>query len=138
MEKSPRAADRRQARRYRLALPIELEHGTGLTRDISASGVFFETDSSFPVGGTISFSLVLEYADPSGPLRLHCQGEIVRVERYEGKVGVAVRFTAYWFDRQAQSGTSPGQSERFTDFASSPIFRQDGRSAGRRRSREDD
>jgi PilZ domain-containing protein len=98
MEKSPRAADRRQARRYRLALPVELEHGTGLTRDISASGVFFKTNSSFRLGETIRFSLVLEYADPSGPLRLHCQGEIVRVERYEGTVGVAVRFTSCWFD----------------------------------------
>jgi PilZ domain len=62
--------DRRQARRYRVAVPVELEQGAGLTHDISASGVFFETDSSFPVGVTISFSLVLEHADPGGPVRL--------------------------------------------------------------------
>ncbi|MBI3798856.1 MAG: PilZ domain-containing protein [Deltaproteobacteria bacterium] len=137
MENVPGAVDRRQARRYRVALPIELEHGTGLTRDISACGVFFATDASFPVGVTISLSLVLEYADLDGPVRLPCQGEVVRVERYEGNVGVAVRFTAYWFDLQGQGYPSLGQSAVFPDFVSSPAFRQDGLGAGRRKLRED-
>jgi PilZ domain-containing protein len=136
MENVPGAADRRQARRYRVALPIELEHGTGLTRDLSACGVFFETDVLFSVGVTISFSLVLEYADYVGPVRLQCQGEVVRVERYEDNGGVAVRFTAYWFDLQGQGHPSLGQAEVFPDFASSPVFRQDGRGAGRRKLRE--
>ena len=92
MRDTPEFTDRRQAQRYRIAIPVELEQRTGLTGDISASGVFFETDSSFSVGVTISFSLVLEHADPGGPLRLQCQGEVVRVEQREGKVGVAVRF----------------------------------------------
>ena len=134
----PGFTDRRQARRYRTAIPVELEQRTGLTRDVSASGVFFETDSSFPVGVTISFSLVLEHADPGGPLRLQCQGEVVRVERLESKVGVAVRFTSYWFDLPAQSHTSLGQSERFPDFASSPVFRQEGLGMKQRKSQADD
>ena len=120
MKKVLGATDRRQARGYRLALPIAFDHGTGLTRDISASGTFFETDASFSVGMTINCSLVLEYADPSGPLRLHCHGEVRRVERRKGKVGVAVRFTSYWLDRTEHAGTSPGRSKGFPAFPSSP------------------
>ena len=91
----PGSADRRQARRYRIALPVALEHGTGVTRDVSACGVFFETDLSFSPGVTISLSLVLEHADADGPLCFQCQGEVVRVEQRAGKVGVAVRLTSY-------------------------------------------
>jgi hypothetical protein len=130
--------DRRHARRYRVAVPVELELGTGLTRDISASGVFFETGSLFPVGITISFSLVLEHADPGGLVRLQCQGEVVRVEQHEGKVGVAVCFTAYRFDLPVQGSPRFEQSERLPDFASSPVFRQEGSGMKQRKSQADD
>jgi len=126
MGETQECADRRQARRYRVTVPVELEQGAGTTRDISASGVFFETDLSCSLGATLSFPLVLEHADPGGPVRLQCQGEVVRVEQCEGKVGVAVCFTSYWFDLQGQSCPSLGQSELFPDFASSPVFRQEG------------
>ena len=122
VENTTEVTDRRHARRYRTALPVELKHGTGLTRDISTSGVFFETDLSFLLGITFRFSLVLEYADPDGPVRLQCQGKIVRVEPREDKIGVAVRFTSYCFDLQEQGFPRPGQSERFPNFASSPVF----------------
>jgi len=125
--------DRRQARRYRIAVPVELDHGTGLTRDISTSGVFFETDQSCSVGTTLSFSLVLEHADPRGPMRLHCRGEVVRVEQKEGKVGVAVCFTSYRFDLHEQSRPQLEQTGRFPDFASSSMFRREGPGAGQRK-----
>ena len=127
--------DRRQARRHRLAVPIELEQRTGLTRNISTSGLFFETDSSFPVGATINFSLLLEHADPGGPFRLRCQGEVMRVEPGDGTVGVAVRFTSYWFGLQGWSCANPEQSELPPDLASSPIFPQDEGGTGQKKLR---
>ena len=130
--------DRRQARRYRIAVPVELDHGTGLTRDISTSGIFFETDQSCSVGTTLSFSLVLEHADPGGPVRLQCQGEVVRVEQRESKVGVAVCFTAYRFDLPGKGSPGFEQSERLPDFASSPVFRQEGPGMKQRKSQADD
>ena len=42
--------ERRQALRFPITLPVELERGTGITRDISTSGVFFETDQVFRAG----------------------------------------------------------------------------------------
>jgi hypothetical protein len=91
-------ADKRRATRYQVALPVQLESGNGSTRDISTSGIFFETEESFSPGAEIRFSAVLEHAVPGGPVRLRCEGQIVRVERREGKVGVAATITSYQFE----------------------------------------
>ncbi len=88
-------AERRQAPRFFAALPVELEGGTGITRDISRFGVLFETNVSSSVGAPISFNLLLEHVDPGGLLRLNCHGQIVRVERDRGKLCVAAAITSY-------------------------------------------
>jgi len=82
-----------------MTLPVELERGSGITRNISTSGVFFETDQVFSAGALIRLILVLEEPTyPGTPIRLHCQGQIVRAEAHEEKVGVAVAFTSYRFE----------------------------------------
>jgi hypothetical protein len=95
LQEAGRAPERRHLQRNPLVLPVELESGTGQTRDISASGVFFETDQSFAIGSPISFSLVLAHMHGEAPLRLQCEGKIVRIERRSGKVGVAVAIMSY-------------------------------------------
>ena len=75
--------------RVRTARPVHLDQGTGITRDVSASGVFFETDVDYAAGSEISFSIELE--GPGGKMMLRCQGQIVRVEQRDGKVGVAAK-----------------------------------------------
>ena len=84
--------ERRQAPRYRVALPVELEGGSGQTRDASASGVFFETDQSFSPGAPISLALVF-----GGGLRVQCEGQVVRVEPVGARVGVAIALMSYRF-----------------------------------------
>ncbi len=59
---------------------------------MGTSGVFFETDQVFSRGDPIRLTLLM-----SVWTRLHCQGQIVRIERREGKIGVAVAFTSYTF-----------------------------------------
>ena len=86
--------ERRQARRYRVSLTVDLENGSGETRDVSESGVFFETDQPFALGQMIRFSVMLAYAYPGTPFQLHCAGPIVRVEGRDGTVGVAVALSA--------------------------------------------
>jgi hypothetical protein len=90
--------DRRKAPRFQVALPVELPEGRGITRNLSACGVFFETDRVFAVDEVIQFALVLEYVDPSRPVRLQCRGHVVRVERRDNTVGVAVAIKAYRLD----------------------------------------
>lgn len=79
----------RRDERVPTELPVDLGATTGVTRNVSASGMFFETDTAYAVGSEISFSVNLE--TPGGKMVLRCRGEIVRVKPTNGKVGVAVK-----------------------------------------------
>ena len=81
----------RSEKRVRAQLPIDLGRAKGVTRDVSASGAFFETDVSYKVGGRVRFAIDL--ATPWGPAHFDCRGKIVRLEKHDGTVGVAVQFT---------------------------------------------
>jgi PilZ domain len=96
--------DRRKATRFQVALPVEWPEGTGITRDLSAGGVFFETGRVFGLGEIIQFALVLEYIDPGQPVRLQCRGRVVRLERRGNTMGVAVAIVAYRLDAQSHGG----------------------------------
>ena len=75
--------------RVRVALPVILENATGVTSDVSPSGVFFWTDSSaFTAGDRITFAILIRR--PAGAMRLVCRGDIVRTEKHETMLGVAV------------------------------------------------
>jgi hypothetical protein len=75
--------------RVSAALPVSLDRGVGITRDVSASGVFFETDVNYAPGSEISFAI--ELRGPAGKMMFKCRGQIVRVEDRGGKVGVAAK-----------------------------------------------
>jgi hypothetical protein len=98
------SAERRQATRFRGALPIEWKTGAGITRDFSASGIFFETDQSFSSGESVEFALKLEHFDPGHSVHVRCRGEVVRVERGREKLGVAMVISSYWFERPGEFG----------------------------------
>ncbi len=51
--------------------------------------MFFETDASFALGSEIS--LTVELDTPGGKMMLKCQGNIVRTEAHDSKLGVAVK-----------------------------------------------
>lgn len=99
----PDRSDRRRAARFQIAIPVELEGGTGTTRDVSLLGVFFETEQSFAPGEEISLALLLERVSPGRPVRLECEGRIVRVTRFDGRIGVAVAFSSYKFGSSGRS-----------------------------------
>ena len=85
--------DRRRSQRYRLAVPVRLQDGsTGIARDISTSGIFFETERGHSIGDTVNLSVQL------GEASIQCEGRVVRLEQVEGKFGIAVDLTSYRFD----------------------------------------
>ena len=87
-----RRANKRREERVQAGLLVALASGgSGVTRDISATGIFFETEAQYTKGNQID--LTVELDAPAGRLQLKCQGEIVRVEQHDGKVGVAVKIT---------------------------------------------
>jgi hypothetical protein len=83
--------ERRRGQRFKLALPVQLKNGTGITRDISTSGIFFETESAHSIGDMIRLFLNFEHET------LQCEGRVVRVEPRDGQFGVAVEVTSYVF-----------------------------------------
>jgi len=70
--------------------PVKLDRGTGITRNISMSGICFETDVGYVPGNLIIFFFKLT-ATTEKKLMLGYRGMIVRVERRDGKVGVAAK-----------------------------------------------
>jgi hypothetical protein len=81
--------DKRQEERVSAVLPVTLQDCVGTTRDVSASGMFFETSARLAPGDKISFSV--EFDTPSGKRMLKCWGDIVRTEIRDPVIGVAVR-----------------------------------------------
>jgi hypothetical protein len=83
--------ERRRGQRFKLALPVQLNDGIGMTRDISTSGIFFETENAHSIGDTIRLFLNFEHET------LQCEARVVRVEPRNGQFGVAVELKSYVF-----------------------------------------
>jgi len=94
--------DERKEKRVKAMLPVDLGGAAGVARDVSASGMFFETDASYAVGSPISLALNLD--TPWGKVMFKCQGKIVRLEPHDRKVRVAVKFTESAVDPGALRG----------------------------------
>ncbi|MFB3884982.1 MAG: PilZ domain-containing protein [Thermodesulfobacteriota bacterium] len=98
MKKDNEFLERRQGLRYPIELPVEAEQAAGRTRDMSFSGIYFETESTFSPETQIELTLLWKPTLLSAPMRIKCKGQVVRVERQEGKLGVAIAIEAYGFE----------------------------------------
>ena len=92
----PLTQDQRREERIPLETPVLLATGTGVTRDISKSGIYFLTEQALTPGGAVNFSVQLDYACPGKPLKLKCRGEVLRVEASGAKFGVAASISECW------------------------------------------
>jgi len=98
-------ADRREARRFTMTLPLSVLPGTRhdsevrtATRDVSYRGLYFLTETNFESGRAIEFVITLPEDVTGGDVKIRCQGEIVRVEITEdGRNGVAAKIEHYEF-----------------------------------------
>ena len=102
-------AERRRHHRFGLAIPVQVQPGKGaapsistITRDISATGIYFDFAGGIEQGSEMNFELVLPSQMTHGePVHIRCHGKIVRVERpdAEGKIGVAATIESFDFVR---------------------------------------
>ena len=99
-------AERREARRYTMSLPMRvlpreaLKHElSARTRDVSYRGLYFLADTPFQVGTEIDFVLTLPQQVPqSGEVDIRCRGQVVRVETSSnGTTGIAAKIERYEF-----------------------------------------
>jgi len=67
--------------------------GDGVTRDISATGVFFKTQAAVSEGESIDFSIEFEDAGGKHKWTLACSARVIRVERGSDGFGVAAKIT---------------------------------------------
>jgi hypothetical protein len=83
--------DKRREERVTALLPVVAGSAAGIARDVSASGIFLETDAAYSIGSPVNLALDLD--TPWGRVMLRCEGKVVRVERRDDTIGVAVQFT---------------------------------------------
>jgi Tfp pilus assembly protein PilZ len=84
-----KAIERRREERVAVTLPLNSANIDQVTRDISASGVYFEAAEKYNIGDQMDF--VVEFVNRGGNLFLKCRGEVVRVDSHKRKTGVAVK-----------------------------------------------
>ncbi len=76
--------------REAVSLPVELDGVVSVvTSNISASGLYFETESLQHLGDVVHLEINLD--TPGGPMKLKAQGQIVRIEFHGNRTGVAVK-----------------------------------------------
>ena len=85
--------EKRGDERVNARLPVDLgSNAKGVTRNVSATSIYFETDSSmyFVPGKRISFSVELGVTGRDMRI-MKVLGEVLRVDAQGGRVGVAVK-----------------------------------------------
>ena len=90
--------DRRSQQRKPLQLPVTVRNESGecsgVSRDLSSSGIFLYCDSNLECGSKLELVIMLPADLGVGPGGWSlCEASVVRVEKSEGKgVGIAARF----------------------------------------------
>jgi len=96
-------SEKRSTRRFSLELPIKLvdqarEITTAQTRDVSSRGVYIYLESEIAKGSPLDFVMTLPTEITlSDPIRVHCYGRVLRVEKQNDRQGVAVSIDSYDF-----------------------------------------
>jgi hypothetical protein len=95
--------EQRKNRRFELRLPYEILSSpsrmkvSGETRNVSSSGVLFETETAFPLGEPIEYFITFpRQAGSRVEVRLRCVGKVVR---QESETGYAASLDRYEFMR---------------------------------------
>lgn len=91
----------RLSRRYRLEEVVTFAPRdepepvmTGITENVSATGIAFVTETAIDVGSFISLNLYLRSADQERTILLHAEGKVLRVETTatNTKIAAGIRF----------------------------------------------
>lgn len=85
----------RQADRFNIELPVEMGNMQGLTRNICATGIYFETEAAQAPGSHVRFTVEVTIRGEKS--KMVCEGEVVRVENKDGMMGVAVALSSSFF-----------------------------------------
>ncbi|MDP1526951.1 MAG: PilZ domain-containing protein [Rhodocyclaceae bacterium] len=107
--------DKRHHARIDAHLPVTIKDERGLVRDISVDGMFILQDQQQETGSHIELWVHLD--TPSGTIKLHCDGEVSRIEEIDGQVGIGIKVLKQ-FGMQLLL-------ENLDDSSPSPLLRRD-------------
>lgn len=100
-----RTREQRSAVRFDSSLPVQVHGSEGRTHNVSAQGIYFETDVQQRVGALVE--VAVEFTLYGRRHRLHCEGKVMRVERRGDRVGVGARLLAPFFEGEEQVEPAP-------------------------------
>ena len=89
MSRENKTEELRTEDRVSVSLNASVANTDCITRDVSASGIYLETNATANFDEPVD--LVIEFDSPGGKLILKCVAEIIRVEKQDGKTGLAVK-----------------------------------------------
>jgi hypothetical protein len=89
--------ENRSSKRIQVEVPVYIGQEKAISRDVSWSGIYILTEQPFEQGCKLTFALDLAYALPDKPIKLDCQGEVIRVEQQGLKYGIAARINNFQY-----------------------------------------
>jgi hypothetical protein len=92
--------DHRTAARFDAALVIDVQGLQAKTRNISATGVYFETDVDLPLGSVLNLNV--QFTQGGRKHWLACEGRVVRVTQADGQHGVAAELLTPFFSPEEE------------------------------------
>ena len=92
----------RRDERFDTNLPVRLEQGEGVVRNVSANGIYFVTDVALQQGAPVKFTVDFQNF-PGGPVSVSCIARIVRVEQQGERNGVAASISSFEFFRNKKA-----------------------------------
>jgi len=91
--------------RFDTELPVDIDGVEGFTRNISATGIYFETGVVHEPGSRVHFTI--EMMVQGQKKKLVCDGEVVRVDHKGSTVGIAARLVESFFADAEDVNISP-------------------------------
>ena len=101
-----RVDERRRAPRSRVALPVQIDGADfGTSLDISAVGLFVQTDRPLELSDTLDVSVAVNEWATEGGFRIQGQGRVVRIDTEGARAGIALEVV--WSEIEPLAPRSP-------------------------------
>jgi len=88
-------ADHRAAARFDTAMAVDVEGRKAEAHNISATGVYFETDVEMPLGARVNLNV--EFTHGGRKHWVACEGKVVRVTGANGQHGIGAELVTPFF-----------------------------------------
>lgn len=92
--------DHRAAARFDTALAVSVAGHKAEAQNISATGVYFETDLDMPLGSLVNLSVQFTYGGRKH--WLDCEGKVVRVTHADGHHGIGAQLVTPFFSQEGE------------------------------------